>query len=71
VNVLTTTPLWVVNTRLKMKGLGSRSGPGSTQHVADQYSGLLGMYHRLVLVIHVGGRRVHVKYVCSMKTYGE
>ncbi|KDR11884.1 peroxisomal membrane protein PMP34 isoform X1 [Zootermopsis nevadensis] len=41
VNVLTTTPLWVVNTRLKMKGLGSRTGRGSTEHVADQYSGLL------------------------------
>lgn len=23
INVLTTTPLWVVNTRLKMKGIGS------------------------------------------------
>jgi hypothetical protein len=51
--VLTTTPLWVVNTRLKMKGLGSRTGPGSTEHVADQYSGLLGRCHCLVLVVGV------------------
>jgi len=43
VNVVTTTPLWVVNTRLKMKGLGSRAGHGTAEHVADQYSGLLGM----------------------------
>jgi adenine nucleotide transporter 17 len=43
VNVLTTTPLWVVNTRLKMKGLGSRTGHGSSERVANQYSGLLGM----------------------------
>ncbi|XP_069702021.1 peroxisomal membrane protein PMP34 isoform X2 [Periplaneta americana] len=38
VNVLLTTPLWVVNTRLKMKGLNS--GSGSIQHAGDQYSGL-------------------------------
>jgi hypothetical protein len=43
VNVFTTTPLWVVNTRLKMKGLGSRTGHGTADHVADQYSGLIGM----------------------------
>jgi hypothetical protein len=43
VNVFTTTPLWVVNTRLKMKGLGSRTGRGSVEHVADQYGGLIGM----------------------------
>lgn len=42
VNVFTTTPLWVVNTRLKMKGLGSRTGHGPAEHVADQYSGLIG-----------------------------
>jgi len=42
VNVFTTTPLWVVNTRLKMKGLGSRTGHGTAKHVADQYSGLIG-----------------------------
>lgn len=41
VNVFMTTPLWVVNTRLKMKGLSSRTGNRATEHVADQYSGLL------------------------------
>ncbi|XP_052894938.1 peroxisomal membrane protein PMP34 [Anopheles moucheti] len=41
VNVLTTTPCWVVNTRLKMKGLGQqakRNGSGGTD---VQYDGLL------------------------------
>jgi hypothetical protein len=26
-----------------MKGLGSRTGHGTAEHVADQYSGLIGM----------------------------
>lgn len=46
VNVFTTTPLWVVNTRLKMKGLGR----GSAEHVADQYSGLIGMTVARIIV---------------------
>uniref|UniRef100_A0A182PQB9 Peroxisomal membrane protein PMP34 n=1 Tax=Anopheles epiroticus TaxID=199890 RepID=A0A182PQB9_9DIPT len=47
VNVLTTTPCWVVNTRLKMKGLGQqhatkRTGPAGTGSKQDvQYDGLL------------------------------
>lgn len=38
INVLTTTPLWVVNTRLKMKGVGT--GHGQPKNVGDQYNGL-------------------------------
>ena len=41
INVLATTPLWVVNTRLKMKGVGT--GHGQLKNVADQYNGLFGM----------------------------
>ncbi|XP_067003988.2 peroxisomal membrane protein PMP34 [Anabrus simplex] len=40
VNVVTTNPLWVVNTRLKMKGVAPKNGATSPQDVA-QYSGLL------------------------------
>uniref|UniRef100_A0A182TYJ8 Peroxisomal membrane protein PMP34 n=1 Tax=Anopheles melas TaxID=34690 RepID=A0A182TYJ8_9DIPT len=45
VNVLTTTPCWVVNTRLKMKGLGQQHGKRANGPVASgsdvQYDGLL------------------------------
>uniref|UniRef100_A0A182NHS3 Peroxisomal membrane protein PMP34 n=1 Tax=Anopheles dirus TaxID=7168 RepID=A0A182NHS3_9DIPT len=46
VNVLTTTPCWVVNTRLKMKGLrqqqrGSSSSGSSSSHNDVKYDGLL------------------------------
>ncbi|XP_058125593.1 peroxisomal membrane protein PMP34 [Anopheles ziemanni] len=46
VNVLSTTPFWVVNTRLKMKGLeqqrrGDASTVGNGQHSSVRYNGLL------------------------------
>ncbi|KAJ9578027.1 hypothetical protein L9F63_025112, partial [Diploptera punctata] len=41
INVLTTTPLWVVNTRLKMKGIPEHHG--QPKSVADQYNGLFEM----------------------------
>ncbi|PSN39434.1 Peroxisomal membrane protein PMP34 [Blattella germanica] len=42
INVLTTTPLWVVNTRLKMKGVSCKTGHGHSgaSNVANQYNGL-------------------------------
>ena len=40
INVLTTTPLWVVNTRLKMKGVATEHGQPKN---VDQYNGLFGM----------------------------
>lgn len=42
VNVLSTTPFWVVNTRLKMKGLGQKSRNSHSEvHSNVQYDGLL------------------------------
>uniref|UniRef100_A0A182T509 Peroxisomal membrane protein PMP34 n=1 Tax=Anopheles maculatus TaxID=74869 RepID=A0A182T509_9DIPT len=42
VNVLTTTPCWVVNTRLKMKGLGHQAKRNGGHSGSDvQYDGLL------------------------------
>ncbi|XP_024947450.1 peroxisomal membrane protein PMP34 isoform X2 [Cephus cinctus] len=40
INVLTTTPLWVVNTRLKMKGIGT-SGEQNNNNYNTLYDGLL------------------------------
>ena len=39
VNVLVTTPLWVVNSRLKVQGARIRD----SQHTKHQYNGILGM----------------------------
>uniref|UniRef100_A0A182M5J5 Peroxisomal membrane protein PMP34 n=1 Tax=Anopheles culicifacies TaxID=139723 RepID=A0A182M5J5_9DIPT len=41
VNVLTTTPCWVVNTRLKMKGLGQHAKHNGSRGTDVQYDGLL------------------------------
>uniref|UniRef100_A0A182WJ54 Peroxisomal membrane protein PMP34 n=1 Tax=Anopheles minimus TaxID=112268 RepID=A0A182WJ54_9DIPT len=41
VNVLTTTPCWVVNTRLKMKGLGQHAKHNGASGTEVQYDGLL------------------------------
>jgi hypothetical protein len=40
VNVLVTTPLWVVNTKLKMKGIG---GHGGSAPPDVPFDGLIGM----------------------------
>jgi len=46
INVLTTTPLWVVNTRLKMSGIGHGRGPAS-QTNRPRYRGILDGLRRI------------------------